>query len=248
MDSNIFAGTASGLYISTDIGSTWAPCNSDLGNSVVLAFVVNNGNIFAGTRYGVFLSSDKGGTWQKVNTGLTDTIVRSLSSIGHNVFAGTTNGIFLSTNVGANWARIDDGLTNKLAYALTADGTDLFVGTRGAGVWRRPLSELITKTESVRNTVPSQFILLQNYPNPFNPTTTIQYELPRNSKVRLKVYNLLGQVVQTLVNGVEQAGYKQVHWNADGFASGIYFNRLEAASVTDPTKVFTQVRKMVLMK
>ena len=66
----------------------------------------------------------------------------------------------------------------------------------------------------------------------------------------LKIYNVLGQLVGTLVDGVEQAGYKHVEWNVPqgGIASGVYFYRLEATSMSDPTKGFTQVKKMLLVK
>jgi photosystem II stability/assembly factor-like uncharacterized protein len=96
--------------------------------------------------------------------------------------------------------------------------------------------------------LPAAFALDQNYPNPFNPATIIHYSLPADGKVRLVVYNMLGQVVQVLVDRIERAGYKSVAWNASGFATGIYFCRLEVRSVTDPAKTFTSVRKMALVR
>ncbi len=96
--------------------------------------------------------------------------------------------------------------------------------------------------------VPSEFSLEQNYPNPFNPVTRLKYVLPVECTLTLKIYNLLGQVVQTLSNDTEPAGYKQVTWNASSFASGIYFYRLEATSIANPNKTFTSVKKMLLMK
>ena len=95
---------------------------------------------------------------------------------------------------------------------------------------------------------PKGFTLDQNYPNPFNPTTTLRYALPMDSKVTLKIYNLLGQVVTTLTDNVVSAGYQSAEWNANNVSSGVYFYRMKATSVGDPTKTFTQVRKMVLMK
>jgi hypothetical protein len=96
--------------------------------------------------------------------------------------------------------------------------------------------------------VPKEFVLEQNYPNPFNPATTLRYQLPVDSRVQFTIYNVLGQVVSTLLNEVEPVGYKSVEWNATNFASGVYFYRLEATSVVDPGKTFTQVKKMVLIK
>jgi len=99
-----------------------------------------------------------------------------------------------------------------------------------------------------REVLPTKFALEQNYPNPFNPTTTLRYQLPTESRVRLNIYNVLGQVAQTLVDGVESAGHKSVEWNANNLASGLYFYRLSATSTSDPTKSFTQVKKMLLLK
>jgi hypothetical protein len=95
---------------------------------------------------------------------------------------------------------------------------------------------------------PKVYSLSQNYPNPFNPNTTIRYELPRNSHVVLCIYNILGQVVTRLVDGVQEEGYKSASWNATNVASGIYFLRIEATSTADPSKSFTQVKKMILLK
>ena len=88
---------------------------------------------------------------------------------------------------------------------------------------------------------PLQYRLQQNYPNPFNPLTTIQYDLPGQSKVVLKVYNILGQEVVTLVDEVQDAGFKTVEFNASRLASGVYIVRLAAGN-------FTAVKKMVFVK
>jgi hypothetical protein len=96
--------------------------------------------------------------------------------------------------------------------------------------------------------IPTQFALMQNYPNPFNPSTTIHYELPVESRVFIRLYNLLGEEVAMLVNEVRKAGYESVEWNTAGIASGVYFYRLEATSVDNPSMSFVEVKKMMLMK
>lgn len=89
--------------------------------------------------------------------------------------------------------------------------------------------------------VPVVFNLFQNYPDPFNPTTTVTYELPFGGNVTLKIYDILGREVATLVDGKEAAGFHSAILNAGKLASGAYFCRLEAGAMT-------AVRKMVLVK
>jgi hypothetical protein len=94
--------------------------------------------------------------------------------------------------------------------------------------------------------VPMSFGLHQNYPNPFNPSTIIQYDLPAPSKVRLEIFNVLGQQVKTLVDDYKEAGYQSVTWNGDddnggSVATGIYFYKISADN-----KVET--KKMMLLK
>jgi len=85
--------------------------------------------------------------------------------------------------------------------------------------------------------IPADFVLDQNYPNPFNPTTSIRFGLPSQAHVTLKVYNVLGQTVATLINDMKPAGYHVVHWNSGQAASGLYFARMEAGNRVLMTKM-----------
>ena len=95
--------------------------------------------------------------------------------------------------------------------------------------------------------LPVEYSIAQNYPNPFNPSTTIVYGLPSRSYVRLEIYNVLGQVVQELVNTEQQAGYQYVVWNAAA-ASGLYFYRIDATSIENPKHRFVSIKKMMQLK
>ncbi|QQS36471.1 MAG: T9SS type A sorting domain-containing protein [Ignavibacteriales bacterium] len=96
-------------------------------------------------------------------------------------------------------------------------------------------------------TGPDRFELVQNYPNPFNPTTTIKYALPVESNVTISVYNLLGELVETLVNKVEQPGYFEVEWNASNLSSGMYIYSMQTKEVATGNET-RSIKKMVLMK
>jgi photosystem II stability/assembly factor-like uncharacterized protein len=99
-----------------------------------------------------------------------------------------------------------------------------------------------------KENIPKEYSISQNYPNPFNPVTTIKYQLPKESYVTLKIYNTLGQVITTLVDATQSAGYKSVEWNASRFTSGVYFYELEAIDIAKPDNIFNQVRKMIILK
>jgi len=89
--------------------------------------------------------------------------------------------------------------------------------------------------------VPTQFELSQNYPNPFNPSTTIRFSLPKETQLKINIYNMLGELVETLAEGIYKAGYHKVTFNASTLSSGAYIYRIES---TD----FVQTKKMILMK
>jgi hypothetical protein len=101
--------------------------------------------------------------------------------------------------------------------------------------------ELITDVEGPAHSAPAGFVLYQNYPNPFNPTTTIRFSLPQKAQVTLKVYDLLGREVAILVDGAISSGQHSVVFEARGFATGIYFYRMQ-------TERFTQTRKFLILK
>jgi hypothetical protein len=101
--------------------------------------------------------------------------------------------------------------------------------------------QTITSVKQVSNSIPKICALSQNYPNPFNPATQIEYSIPQNGFVTLKVYNVLGQEVSTLFSGMQTPGSYKATFDGSSLASGVYLYRLEAgkSSVT---------KKMILMK
>ncbi|NWG28536.1 MAG: T9SS type A sorting domain-containing protein [Ignavibacteriaceae bacterium] len=109
-----------------------------------------------------------------------------------------------------------------------------------AGLWEGEIwgIELIT---SVNDDLPSEFLLYQNYPNPFNPSTKISWQSPVGSEQTLKIYDILGNEVSTLVNEFMEAGNYEIEFNASTLPSGVYFYQLRAGD-------YLQTRKMLLLK
>jgi hypothetical protein len=100
---------------------------------------------------------------------------------------------------------------------------------------------IVLSMKEISNQIPTVYSLSQNYPNPFNPTTNFQFSIVNLQLVSLKIFNILGQEVTTLVNEFKQPGVYQVTWNAGGLSSGVYFYKLQAGS-------FTDVKKMILAR
>jgi plastocyanin len=110
------------------------------------------------------------------------------------------------------------------------------------GVGMSGIIRVISSTGIKDNAVqPDRFIVEQNYPNPFNPTTTIRYALPQSGLVTVKVFNILGDELATLVNREESAGSHEIQFAAANLTSGIYFYRIQAGNVT-------QTKRMLLLK
>jgi hypothetical protein len=109
-----------------------------------------------------------------------------------------------------------------------------------------PTGEKWVKEITVAVSAPEKFELFQNYPNPFNPSTTVSYQLTANSRVNLKIYNMLGQEVESLVDGDRLAGYQQEVWNATRYSSGVYIYSLVATDDHGSQQVAR--KRMLLLK
>ncbi len=147
------------------------------------------------------------------------------------------------------YSNIADGETVEFRYYNSKSGNELaiqsplsFQADAVRGEVGSPYPFIVSPNSISENEIPTEFGLSQNYPNPFNPSTVIRYQLPVDSWVTLKVYNVLGEEVATLVDGLQVAGYRLQEWNTTGnsgkaLSSGIYFYKLSAGSFSDTKKL-----------
>ncbi|MBK7629451.1 MAG: T9SS type A sorting domain-containing protein [Ignavibacteriales bacterium] len=133
------------------------------------------------------------------------------------------------------------GNTGLNSIEILREKTDLIRSISYDSLAFGSISYGITDVEDNYNEIPENFSLLQNYPNPFNPNTKISWQSPVSGHQTLKVYDVLGNEVATLVNEYKSAGSYEVEFNASSLSSGIYFYRLNAGS-------FVQTKKMILIK
>ncbi|MBC7774161.1 MAG: T9SS type A sorting domain-containing protein [Phycisphaerae bacterium] len=222
---NLFAGLSVGGVCRLDYDGTYW---TQLTGGDVEAFAVNGTSLFALMGSGVLRSDDNGENWTEINLGLTNSYTTSLVGNGAYLFAGTSDGSVLRSNdKGANWTAFNLGLPYSYIRSLIANGAYLFAGTYSDGVWKRPLSEIVS-VENLSTDLPKAFSLSQNYPNPFPSATTITFSLPTKSFVSLKVFDALGKEVSVLVQEKLAAGTYVERWNAEGLPNGVYYLRLRA--------------------
>lgn len=233
----LFVGSQlGGVYRTSNNGDNWLQVNSGLTNSTIYALVEHNGAVYAAGTAGVFRSTNNGNNWSASNNGISSAVVYALHSVNNALIAGASSGIYLSYDNGNTW-------TLSLAGNFTefhSDASYIYAGSLGEGIYRRLISQ-IQGISTISNQIPKEYSLSQNYPNPFNPVTNIEFSIPKNSNVRLILFDALGKEAMVLVNTNMQAGKYRYDFDASELSSGVYFYRLE-------TELFTAVKKMILLK
>jgi hypothetical protein len=149
-------------------------------------------------------------------------------------------------NIGPFQLRQNQAVDIIVAYTLGRGSDALNSITVARSIADRAITEYRTNFSTITSVddglrVPEQFVLHQNYPNPFNPTTTFKFSIPHSGHVSLKVFNLLGEEVETLVDEELQAGTFTKNWNAKEYSSGVYFYRLTSGT-------FSETKKLVVLR
>ena len=246
-NNNIYAAKYSGLIRFNKVSNkTVESLGSELSDSTykfIYSVATDSTDIvIAGSVGKIYQSTDSGSNWTSFTQGLTNSTFTNMLCYRKGCFAATSSdGFFYSTDRGLTWTLQNDGLTNTQILTMTINpNREILLGTSGGGIFQS--SGLVTSiSNSDHKSTPSMFRLSQNYPNPFNPSTTISFTLPSRSFVTLKVFDIIGREIATIVSEELPAGNYSKQWNAANMSSGIYFYRLEAGS-------FTETKKLVLLR
>lgn len=247
----LYVQSSSDYFRSSDNGETWVGLTSTPGGLNIFGISKSDEMYATASDSGFYRSTDFGDIWNYIYKGNGQT-VRSFADndLGYLFILLPGAGILRSTDNGLSWQEINSGLEGISIYCLIITDDDyLIASTGGKGVYRS-----VNKTTSVENSfveLPNTILLDQNYPNPFNPTTKIRYQVPQNSKVSLKVFDVLGKEIATLVDEYKSAGVYEVEFSAkggstsdgdgSGLSSGIYFYQLN-------TGESVHTKKMILLK
>jgi len=224
--------------------------NSKLPYNDVRAIAVDvDGNKWIGTNGGGLAKFD-GVNWTVYNTsnsGLPDNRVLAIAIDGvGNKWIGTSLG--LAKFDGVNWTvynTSNSGLPDNWVRAIAIDGQgNKWIGTDGGGLAVYREGGVIIPPVEVKeksNEIPTNFALYQNYPNPFNPSTTIEFDIPEKTNVKLIIYDILGREVEALIDKELEPGKYKINFTVTNLPSGVYFYTLK-------TPKFTKTNKMLLIK
>ncbi|HUI30808.1 MAG TPA: YCF48-related protein [Candidatus Acidoferrales bacterium] len=227
------------VILSTDGGTTWTnPGGGSIIGNRTAVFAFDTKKAWVGNSLGdLFKTTDGGASFTEVSgvfNGVQVNAIEFLSSDTGIVI--TANGVFSMTfDGGASWHPNVIGSSDWTAIGV-ASHKSIFLAGKG-GQLLQGINGPVVSVKDLAGEKPRNFSLAQNYPNPFNPTTNISFTLPVRSFVSLKVFDILGREVATLLHGELAAGSHVEQWNAAGMPSGVYFYRLQAGSFTDTKKV-----------
>ena len=245
---NIPGGSDGIILKTTNGGEDWLTKLVELERAYLSVYFINHNIGWVAAGFLVKKTTDGGDNWINYLNVSTYGGLESIFFINNNIgwaAGGIGNGAFgeiiKSTDGGENWDTQYTTEYQMISIFFVSDTTGWAVGKRGTIL--KTTNGGVTFIED-DNTIPSQpteFLLSQNYPNPFNPSTSIQYAVSSRQFVSLKVYDLLGREVATLVDEEKPAGNYEVEFNGADLTSGIYFYQLHAGS-------FVETRKMVLLR
>ncbi|MBK7228525.1 MAG: T9SS type A sorting domain-containing protein [Ignavibacteriales bacterium] len=156
-------------------------------------------------------------------------------------YDGVNVGVIPSSPGGVpQWGGLPNSNIRELEYKAVTGGYELWMSCKGRGIAVLTVKENPTYIEN-ENIELNNFELSQNYPNPFNPSTKISWQSPVNGHQTLKVYDILGNEIITLVDEYKSAGKYEVNFNASSLSSGVYLYKLQAGS-------FVATKKMIIIK
>ena len=180
--------------------------------------------------------------WYQQTSGTSENLIGvSFTDSDNGTVVGRGGTILRTTDGGSNWTQQSSGTTEWLGGVSFTDSDNGTAVGLGGTILRTTNGGVTFVEEKEIDVIPTKYKLSQNFPNPFNPSTKIRYSVPQTSNVVIKVFDILGNEIEILIDEQKNAGTYEITWYAESLPSGIYFYRLQGGS-------FVETKKMVLMK
>ena len=246
----IAVGGGGKILKTIDGGAHWTTLTSPVTNYLYgVSYIDSTTATIVGTQGKILRTVDGGSTWTQQPSGTTSYFYGvSFSDKNTGMAVGENGKILFTTNGGSSWINKSSHTAYNLYGVVFFDTTRWYaVGGSGTIVRMGDTSVIVTSAPNRRVEIAKLFRLNQNYPNPFNPTTTMSFVLDRQSFVTLRVFDVLGREIETIVNEDLSPGTHSRSWSAYYLPSGVYFYRLEATSVSGE-KHEVQTKKLLLLK
>ena len=190
----------------------------------------------------ILRTTDGGDNWVSQTSGTTNHLSGvSFTDVNNRTAVGGNGTILRTTDGGDNWVSQSSGTTNHLSGVSFTDANNGTVIGQYGTILRTTNGGASFVEEDQIGDIPIAFSLSDNFPDPFNPSTKIRYSIPQTSIVVIKVFDILGNEIETLINEQKSIGTYELTWTAVNLPSGIYFYQLIAGS-------YIETKKMVLMK
>ncbi len=251
-DAVIYAGSSDAkVSVTTDAGTHWKDVTGNLPNRYItsikadernpaVAYVTLSGYNLDESNPHIFRTTDFGQNWTDISGNLPDVPLNSVViDYDHDsvLYVGGDAGVYYTADLGQQWNVLGEGLPNSPVFDLSyhQPAKILIAATHGRSMFEMNIENIVTGVND-NSSLKKNYVLRQNYPNPFNPSTTISYYIPGQEHVILKIFDITGREVSTLINSTEQPGNHSVKFNGSGLASGIYFYKIQAGSFTDSKK------------
>jgi photosystem II stability/assembly factor-like uncharacterized protein len=240
----LLAGDGGVVLVSTGLAGTWSAATTTTSQDLNTLSFSSNYVLAGGNSGAIMKSTDYGATWSSSTSGTSQNIYGIEYFDPSTAIAVGDGGVILrTTNKGDSWSGITSPVTStltdvdfgswSLGIASGVNGATVF-STDGGFSWIEYTADNLNATvkqDAGNKTVSNgELKLSQNYPNPFNPSTLISYELPFEAQVSVKIFDMLGKEVKTLVSSRQNSGTYSVSFDASGLSSGIYFYTLKASN------------------
>jgi photosystem II stability/assembly factor-like uncharacterized protein len=238
-----FCGDGGIAYKTINGGDNWISLNTNSSSNLNSIIFINSTSGWTAGQNGTVLKTTNGGdNWFTQNSHTTYNLNQiCLSNSDKGWISGDNGKLIATSSGGSDWVVQNINISNKINSVAFFVNKGWLCGSDGI-IYHTNSGTIITSIHKNTNEIPNKYCLYQNYPNPFNPSTIIKFDLPENSDVSMKIYDIQGKEIVSLINNEKlKAGNYYIDWNGERYSSGVYFCKISAGN-------YSRTVRMVLLK